>query len=142
MTLVKYNPYRGFANLSETVDRFFNGYPSNDDESLSTWTPLVDISEAEDHYEVVVEVPGLDKNDITLSFEDQVLTLKGEKKAIHEDKKRNYHRVERFYGKFERSFRLPQSVKTNEIKAKYENGVLTVTIPKSEEAKPREITIG
>ena len=142
MTLVKYNPYRGFANLSETVDRFFKGYPSNEDESLSTWTPLVDISEAEDHYEVVAEVPGLAKEDITLSFEDQVLTLKGEKKTKYEDKKLNYHRVERFYGKFERSFRLPQSVKTNEIKAKYENGILTVTIPKSEEAKPREITIG
>jgi HSP20 family protein len=142
MTLVKYNPYRGFANLSETVDRFFNGFASNEDEALSVWTPLVDISEAEDHYEVVAEIPGLDKNDVTVSFEDHVLTLKGEKKANHEDKKLNYHRVERFFGKFERSLRLPQSVKTDEIKAKYENGILTVTIPKSEEAKPREISIG
>lgn len=138
MTLVKHNPYRSLGTLADTVDRFFGDHEtrlSND------WMPAVDITETENEYRFVAEVPGLEKNDIKLSLENNVLSINGEKKNELKQEGRDYHRVERSYGKFERSFRLPREVKSDSISAKYDNGLLTVTVPKAEEAKPREISI-
>jgi HSP20 family protein len=107
----------------------------------TVWCPSVDVAETQDAYEVKAEIPGILKEDIHISLEDHVLTLKGEKKQENETKNKNVHTVERVYGKFERSFRLPEGVKSEGIKAKYDNGVLTVDIPKAEEAKPKEIAV-
>lgn len=141
MTLVRWNPLRTLNTLPSELDRFFGDFGLNYNDSDSVWRPTVDLSETEENYEVKAEIPGMDKKDIKVEVHDHVLTLSGEKK--HEEKVdgKNYHRIERSYGKFERSFRLPKEVKAEEIKAKYENGVLIVDIPKVEEAKPKEISV-
>ena len=141
MTLVRWNPVRSMVSPSWDVDRFFNRFDREDWNNDLTWRPAVDVTEKEDGYLVHAELPGLNKDDVKISFENNVLTLSGEKKLEHEENKDNYHRVERAYGKFERSFRLPEGVNAEAIKASYKNGVLTVDIPKSEKAKPKEIEI-
>ncbi len=101
--------------------------------------PVVDINETKDNFVVKVELPGVDKKDVSVNIENGVLTIRGEKKVETEDKK--CHRVECSYGSFIRSFTLPQSVKADEIEAEYKNGILNLTIPKSEEAKPKQIDV-
>ncbi len=141
MSLIKWSPYKNLISLPDEVDRFFNGFGLDLNASDSVWSPTVDISETENQYEVNAEVPGLKKEDIKLSVEDNVLTLSGERKVEKETDKKNYHRIERVYGKFERSFRLPKEVDAENIKASYKNGVLTVHIPKTEAVKPKEIAV-
>jgi HSP20 family protein len=140
MTLVRWNPYRHLASLPLDVETFFDelGLGLNRD---SVWNPSVDVSETKEAYEVKAEVPGIRKEDIHISFEGGLLTLKGEKKQENEEKDKNFHKLERVYGRFERSFRLPDGIKADGIKAKYDNGVLTIGIPKAEEAKPKEIAV-
>ena len=142
MQLVKFRPYRSLISLPEEVERFFSDLGFDAADSDTMWSPSVDLSESENTYEVKAEIPGMKKEDIRVSYEDDVLTLTGEKKQEKETKKKNYHRVERAYGRFQRSFRLPKTVNKDEIKAKYEDGVLTVEIPKTEAAKPKEIAVG
>jgi HSP20 family protein len=141
MSLIKWSPYRNLISLPDEIDRFFNGFGLDLNVSDSVWSPDVDISETENQYEVNAEIPGLKKEDIKLSVEDNVLTLSGERKVEKETDKKNYHRVERAYGKFERSFRLPKEVDAENIKANYKNGVLTVQLPKTEAVKPKEIAV-
>jgi HSP20 family protein len=105
------------------------------------WVPAVDISEDEDNLFVDVEVPGMKKEDIKVSLEHNVLSLKGEKKQEKEVKEENYHRWERCYGSFSRAFELPIPVEADKIKASYRDGVLHVKLPKAEEVKPKEIPI-
>jgi len=122
--------------------RFMRSEPESED-NYSNWVPRVDIIETKDSLVVKADVPGLEKDDFKVSVEDNVLTLSGEKKVEYDekDKKHNYHRVERTYGCFSRSFTLPNIVDTKNVKAKYKNGVLEVKLPKSEESKPKEIEI-
>jgi HSP20 family protein len=141
MSLIKWSPYRNLISLPDEIDRFFNGFGLDLNVSDSVWSPTVDISETENQYEVNAEIPGLKKEDIKLSVEDNVLTLSGERKVEKETDKKNYHRIERAYGKFERSFRLPKEVDAENIKANYKNGVLTVQLPKTEAVKPKEIAV-
>lgn len=138
MTLIRWNPFRTLASLPLDVERFFEDFGLSSD---TVWVPSVDVTENDEAYELRAELPGMKKEDIHVSIEDNVLCLKGEKKQESESNTKNVHRVERMYGKFERSFRIPNGVKTNEIKAKYENGVLTIRLPKSEEAKRKEIPV-
>lgn len=140
MALIRWNPNRGLAALPLDVETFFENFGLGFNRD-TVWHPSVDVAETKDAYEVKAEIPGIRKEDIHISLEDHVLTLKGEKKQESETKNKNVHTVERVYGKFERSFRLPEGVKSEGIKAKYDNGVLTVEIPKAEEAKPREIAV-
>ena len=132
MTLVRWNPYRNLVSLPREVDHFFNNFGLTSDFSDMVWSPNVDISENEEQYKVKAEIPGLSKKDINVSVEDNVLKLSGEKKHEEESDNMNYHRVERSYGRFERTFQLPKQVKSEEIQAKYSNGVLTFKIPKAE----------
>ena len=104
-------------------------------------TPAVDIAEQENEYEVKVELPGVSKEDVKISLESNILTIKGEKKEEKEEKKTNLHRVERSYGMFQRSFTLPTTVKSDKIDATFSDGVLTITLPKVEEAKPKQIEV-
>jgi len=109
----------------------------------SNWLPPVNIAEDQDSYKIEAELPGVPREDIKVTYNNGVLTITGERKEMQEQQKKDhrYHRMERVYGQFERSFRLPMTVKADQIRAEYNNGVLDLTIPKAEEAKPRQIAI-
>jgi HSP20 family protein len=141
MTLVRYQPLRQLLSLPEELNRFFGSYGLDWASSDVAWVPSVDVAENEKEYEITAELPGLKKEEIGISFEDHVLKLHGERKQEEDSKKGNVHRVERNYGRFERVFRLPEDANSEAIKAKYENGVLTVQIPKTEKAKPKAVEI-
>ena len=146
MTLVRWSPMGDLVSIQDEMNRLFNAFfartPDRSKSGMLSWGPLVDISETEDAIEVMAEVPGMKKEDIKISIQDNVLTLKGEKKQEEKETRgKNFHRVERSYGFFERSFSLPVSLKTDKIKASYKEGILTITLPKSEEAKPKGISI-
>ncbi len=106
-----------------------------------TWTPSTDISETDNSYEVRAELPGIPLEDVHISVKDDYLTIKGEKRQENVDDSNNYKRVERHYGSFERRFSLPPKVDTDSIKAEFTDGVLSLSIPKAEEVKPKEIPI-
>jgi HSP20 family protein len=113
-----------------------------DGESVgSAWTPTCDIREDQEHVTITMDLPGVRPEDVKLSVENQVLTIRGEKQQVEEKKDERWHRYERSYGTFERAFTLPSSVDPDRIDANVEHGVLTVRIPKSEQARPREIPI-
>ena len=145
ITLVRWSPVRDILNIQDEMSRLFNAFFTRTSDRTEgrtlSWSPLVDISETDDKIKVTAEVPGMKKDDIKISIQDNVLTLKGEKKQEKEEKDKNSHRVERAYGAFERSFSLPASVQTDKVKASYKEGVLTISLPKPEEAKPKEIDI-
>jgi HSP20 family protein len=134
----KDNDFGRLLNLSREMTRFFNNEPYAG--STSGWLPPVDIWETEQQMQVICEVPGLGKDDIELTMANNVLTISGEKKS-DEDKGYNWHRVERQYGRFTRSFTLPRDVNASKIEARYENGLLYITLPKVAEAIPHKIVI-
>ncbi|HHS12998.1 MAG TPA: Hsp20/alpha crystallin family protein [bacterium] len=141
MSLVRWNPRQSLMSLPSALDDFFRGFGLNFEEQDRIWMPIVDVAETEDAYEIKAEIPGLKKEDIKISLEEGMLTLQGEKKEEKEKEKRNYHRIERVYGAFHRSFRLPREVEADKIKARYEDGILSVVIPKSEKLKPKQIAV-
>jgi len=141
MTLARWNPRRSLISLPNEIDRFFNDWGLGFENFDKVWSPNVDISENEDAFEVIAEIPGMGKEDIKISIKDNVLTLTGEKKQEEKIEKKNFHRIERMYGQFQRSFQLPNTVKSDDIKAQYKDGVLSITIPKTEDVKQKEITI-
>jgi len=132
-------------NMQADMNRMFSTLFDRDlfETSLrsSAWAPAVDISETADSYEVTAELPGLTKDDVKISYESGVVSIRGEKKQEKEEKGKNYHRMERSYGAFERSFSLPTHVDVNKIEAKFKDGVLTLHLPKAEDARPKEIPI-
>ena len=136
------NPRNDFRTLQARVfEPFFGRFNFLDDQLPSgTWAPAVDVAEEGDKIFVKVEVPGMDEKDLKIHFEDGLLTVTGERQFERKDD-RNYHRIERSYGSFVRTFSLPRSVDANAIVAHYRNGVLEIEIPKKEEAKPRQIAI-
>lgn len=142
--LVSWDPYREFRGLTDRLNRAFGSSSSRRDEemSLGSWLPPVDIAEDEDKLVLSAELPGFTENQIQIQMEGGVLTLRGERKFEDEKNGRNYHRVERSYGEFVRSFTLPNNVDRENIRATFRNGVLEVDLPKREEAKPRQIPIG
>lgn len=126
--------------MDRVFDRFFN--PSTT-EGLSIWAPAVDVRETNDELHVTAELPGLKPEDVNVTVENGVLTISGEKKQEVQEGKEDgdYYLFERRYGRFERSFTLPRSVNADRVKARFENGILTVALPKAEEAKPRKVQI-
>ena len=123
------------------LEPFFGRFNFLDDQpSSGTWAPPVDVAEEKDHILVKVEVPGVDEKDLKVNFEDGLLTVRGERPFERKDD-RNYHRIERTYGSFVRTFSLPRSVDAGKIAASYVNGILEIEIPKLEEAKPKQIQI-
>jgi HSP20 family protein len=143
MYLVKRNPRTAWT--PRHVDRFFNDFWNdsfgNWQEDSTVWSPRVDVKETKEAYEVLADLPGLDKKDINISLHDNVLTVKGERKSEEKSEDENRYYAERTYGSFARSFRLPNLVEQKDIRAEYKDGVLKVVLKKSEEALPREIEI-
>lgn len=128
--------------FNRLFDQSFNGWPFTDDATLtSSWAPACDIFEDKDGIKIVAEVPGLSSEDVRISLENNTLTIRGEKKQVAEQNTERVHRYERSYGVFERSFSLPTSVDPDRVEAVVENGLLTVSLPKVERAKPREIAV-
>jgi HSP20 family protein len=143
MFLVPYIRKPEMPVLSRFFEDFFSDFPliSSFPELRENWMPSVDILEKDGNIILRAELPGMTEKDIDLRIEGDTLTLKGERKMDNEDKKSNYHRIESFYGSFTRSFRLPDSVDLDKVNAEYKNGVLTITLPKKPEVKPREIPV-
>ncbi len=136
--LVKWNPFNALATHEPFWSDFFDAdFPLR----VNGFEPKVDIKETDKDFVINTELPGLDKNDFKLTVEDNVLTIEGEKKIENEEKNENYYRSERSYGAFKRSFRLTDSVDSKNINAKYKNGILSVTIPKTEKAKPKTVEV-
>src|SRR4030081_1240797 len=141
--LNRWEPFRGAANLHEQLNRVFGeGFGRIEEESnLTTWAPAVDILENEHELVVKADVPDVNPKDLDIRVENNILTIRGERKFEKQVNDGNYLRVERAYGSFARSFSLANTVNTEAIKADYQNGVLTRTIPKKEEAKPKQIKV-
>ncbi len=145
MALVRWDPFKDLIELHEKMNKLF-------EETLSrtrgereviegTWYPPVDIYETDNELVLKAELPGVDIKDIEITVEDGILTIKGERKFEEEVKRENYHRIERAYGRFIRSFTLPNVVDVDKISAKMENGVLKIVMPKKEESKPKQIKV-
>ena len=145
MNIVRYNPFRELRGLQDEMNRLFTSVApfSGDREEMfgGAWSPRVDIFENKDSLELEAELPGMKREDFELSFENNVLTLSGERKFEKKTDENNYHRVERAYGSFTRSFTLPQTVTAEGAKAEFNNGILHVSLPKREETKARKIEI-
>ena len=145
MSIVRYDPFRDLRTLQEEVNRLFstNLTRAFGDEGIGrgAWAPSVDIYENKDQIVLEAELPGMKQEDFDLSIENNVITLRGERKFEKVDETDNYHRVERSYGSFTRSFTLPQTVSAEGATAEYSNGVLRVTLPKREETKARRIEV-
>jgi len=141
--LSRWEPFRGANTLQEQVNRLFNDAfeGSLQESNLSTWAPAVDIAETEHELVVKADLPGVDPKDMDIRVENNVLTIRGERKFEKKVNEDNYLRVERAYGSFTRSFSLSNTVNSEAIKADYQNGVLSLSIPKREEAKPKQIKV-
>ena len=145
MNMQLWNPFEEFENLLDRYNKSGGkslGKQYNTDLSFADWAPSVDIEEAEDKYVIKADLPGVDKKDIDVKLESGVLSIRGEKQTEKETGKgTKRHRTERFHGTFARSFTLPDAVKAEKVDASYKDGVLSLTIPKAEEAKPKSIDI-
>jgi HSP20 family protein len=142
-TIARLEPFRGFSTLQDQVNRLFNaGFNNQGDESAqTTWAPSVDIYETPNELVVKADLPDVNEKDIDIRVENNLLTIRGERKFEKSVSEENYLRVERTYGTFSRSFSLPNTVNAESIHADYKNGVLTINLPKREESKPRQVKI-
>lgn len=145
MNIVKYDPFRELRGLQDEMNRLFNLGVSRsgngEDIVRGAWSPSVDIFENKDQIVLEAELPGMKPEDVNISIENNVLTIHGERKFEKKDEGDNFHRVERSYGNFTRSFTLPPTISSENANAEFENGVLRLTLAKREEAKPRRIEI-
>jgi len=147
MAVVRWEPFRDLVSLQERMNQMFNDSyrgrgTSEDDWSLGgSWAPAVDIYEHEGNIVLTAELPGVDPKDVDIRVENNILSLRGERKWNNDVQRESYHRVERAYGSFTRSFTLPNVVDTEKIKAYYKEGMLKLVLPKKEEAKPKQISI-
>ena len=144
MAIVRWSPFRDLMGIQQEVNRLFDDLMTRRTEAGTegaVWVPAVDVLETGAEIKVKVEAPGVEKDDFKISVQNNVLTVRGEKKMERETSEENYHRVERVYGSFFRALDLPSGVQADKVKANYKDGVLTITLPKSEEAKPKEIAV-
>jgi HSP20 family protein len=147
MPIVRWEPFRNLVTLQERMNRLFEesvrgaGRGQEEDWAMGAWAPAVDIYEKGSDVVLKAELPGVDPKDVDIRIENNVLTLSGERMLDTEVERENYHRVERSYGSFTRAFTLPSTVDTTKVKADFKDGVLRITLPKREEAKPKQIQI-
>jgi len=145
MAIIRWDPFRDLITLRERMNRLFEDAFTSRGEGkemvASTWTPSVDIYETEKALVLNAEIPGIEEKDIEIKIENNTLTLKGDRKFEEETKDENYHRIERAYGSFYRSFSLPSYIDQDKIEAEHENGILKITMPKKKGAEHREVKI-
>lgn len=141
MTLVRFEPFRDIEKFQNRLQRYFNDFDSFGVSKNESFSPQIDISEEDDKIIVDAEIPGIKKEDIKITIQDNILTIKGEKKKVEEEKKKNFFRSERSYGTFQRCFTIPKQVSSDDIEANYENGILHIEMKKMEPKKPEERTI-
>ncbi len=148
MNLVKWNPFRELEEVSDRLNSIFGKLPVRTESERETfgmadWSPSVDISETDAAYLVKGEIPGVQKEDVKVTIEDGMITLRGERKQEKDEKGEKFHRVERSYGSFMRCFRLPDDADETNIKAEFKDGIISITLPKTEKAKnkPKEIEV-
>jgi HSP20 family protein len=141
--ITRWDPFRELSTLQDRMNRLFQESMGPHEQGLATpgFTPPVDIYEDEHNINIRVEVPGIEQKDIDVQVENNTLTIRGERKFEKDQKEENFHRIERRYGSFMRSFTLPNTVDTEKVSANYENGVLEITLPKRAEAKPKQIKV-
>jgi len=134
-------PWQSLRRLTNALDEAFGTFPEEGRTVTASWYPACDVFEDKDAIKIVAEVPGVTPEDAKISLENNILTIRGEKKQQAEERTERVHRYERSYGAFERTFVLPNSVDSERIQASYQNGILTVSVPKAERARPREIPV-
>jgi HSP20 family protein len=141
--ITRWDPFRTISSFEEQVNRIFeNSFAGKGGNSaLASWAPAVDIYETENELVIKADLPEVNEKDLDVRVENNMLTIRGERKFEQKVKEDNYLRVERAYGTFTRSFNLPTTVSTESIKAEYKNGVLTVEMPKRAESKPRQVKV-
>lgn len=142
-SVIRWDPFRNLTSLQDQMNRLFdsNFRGQTDESALTTWAPSVDIFETDNELVLKADLPEVAEKDIDIHVENNMLTVRGERKFEQKVKEENYLRVERAYGAFSRSFSLPNTVNTEAIRADYKNGVLTVTMPKRAESKPKQVKI-
>lgn len=140
MSLVRYEPYNLFDQFNSEINRLL-GSPRAGTAATTEWAPAVDIREDEDHYQLVADLPGVDREDVDITVEDNVLTFRGQRTTEQEDTGKNYRRRERVHGEFLRQFTLPDTVDLENIHATVNAGVLKIEIPKQAKLQPRKITV-
>jgi HSP20 family protein len=142
-TLSRFEPFRGVTTLQDQINRLFGDAfeRQGEESSLTSWAPAVDIFETEHELVVKADIPEIDPKELDIRVENNILTIRGERKFESKVSQDKYLRVERAYGSFSRSFSLANTVNSEAIKADYQNGVLTLTVPKREEAKPKQIKV-
>jgi HSP20 family protein len=145
MTLVRWDPFRELESMSDRLNRVFArptlSTSGREALTVADWMPTVDISETDSEYLIKAELPEVKKEDVKVTVENGVLTLQGERRQEKEEKGKKYHRVERSYGSFVRSFTLPESVDEGTVKAEYKDGMLNLHLPKTEKVKPKSIDV-
>ncbi len=148
MAIVRWDPFRELQDMSDRLNRMIANPASGGSVgqgkevmTVADWTPTVDISETEAEYAIKAELPEVKREDVKVTVEDGVLTIQGERKQEKEEKGKKYHRIERSYGRFVRTFTLPDTVDESKVKAEYADGILHLHLPKSEKAKPKQIEV-
>jgi HSP20 family protein len=146
MALVRWDPFRELEDVSDRLNRMFSRpatqMPSGKETMIvADWTPSVDISETEGEYQIKAEIPDVKKDDVKITLEDGVLTIQGQRKQEKKEQSTKYHRIERSYGSFARTFSLPDVIDVEKVKAEFKDGVLHLHLPKSEKAKPKTIEV-
>jgi HSP20 family protein len=145
VTIVRWEPFRELSSLQTEMNRLFNAAfeaPAGGNAAPRRWTPAMDLVETEEEFVLRADLPGMSESDVSIELEDNVLTLSGERKTEHEDKREGFYRMERAYGSFSRSLTLPKGIDPEAVSAAFDRGVLEVRVPKPEQRKPRKITIG
>src|SRR5436190_8003608 len=145
MALIRWEPAREVNSLQSEMNRLFNTFfgdsPAGEAGNFRRWVPAMDLVETDDHFVLRADLPGMSEEDVSIELEDNVLTISGERKSEHEERREGYYRLERATGAFSRSLTLPQGVDPNAIQARFDKGVLEVRVPKPEERKPRRVAI-
>jgi len=146
MNLVKWDPFKELEDVSNRLNRLFSRSPAGTESNqemlaMADWTPSVDISETDSAYLIKGEIPGVKKEDVKVTIEDGMITMRGERKQEKEEKSKKFHRIERSYGSFMRSFRMPDDVDESGVKAEFKDGMINVLLPKSAKAKSKSIEV-
>ena len=146
MNIIKWDPFRELEDISRQLNRVFGRLPSRlepDRElmAMADWTPNVDITETDTEYVIKGEIPGVKKEDVKITIENGMITLRGERKQEKEEKDKKFHRIERSYGSFMRSFRLPDNVDESAVKAEFKDGMINVTLPKAAKSKAKSVEV-